>query len=175
MTRKYMKPILQKVPYIVKVTIFLAKTLKKPIVPRLIAFKKSRKHKKVSLLQHYGYGYIKEYQFSPSHSPLVSYKSKHYKKRSYKDLCSILYMYTCLGRFEDDSRVDGMVNYSMNYHLEALPVKEVADSCSEEDEEEEEEEEEDSVDERAERFIERFYEEIRMQKKEPFLQLGGIN
>lgn len=168
-----MKPILQKVPKIVKIAVFLAKTLKKPVVPRLIAFKNLRKHKKVSLLQHYGYGYIKEYQFSPSHSPLISYKRKQYKKRKYKDLCSILYMYNCLGSFEDDSRVDGPYNYSMDYQLKALPEKEViecADSCEDDDEEEEE-----SVDERADRFIERFYEEIRMQKKEPFLQLGGIN
>lgn len=171
MTRKYMKPILQKVPNIAKIAVFVAKTLKKPVVPRLVAFRESRKHKKVSLLQHYGYGYIKEYQFSPSHSPLISYKRKQYKKKSYKDLCSILYMYNCLGKFENDSKVDKMYTYSMDYHLEALSEKEVteyADSCDEEEEEE-------SVDEKADRFIERFYEEIRMQKKEPFLQLGGIN
>ncbi|KAL8157486.1 uncharacterized protein LOC141692483 [Apium graveolens] len=169
MTRKYMKPILQKVPNIVKIAVFLTKTLKKPVVPRLVAFKNSRKHKKVSLLQHYGYGYVKEYQFSPSHSPLVSYKRKQYKKRSYRDLCSILYMCNCLGRFEDDSGVEGLYNNSMDYQFKALPEKEVmecADSCDEEEE---------SVDARAGRFIEKFYEEIRMQKKEPVLQLGGIN
>ncbi|KAL1803367.1 hypothetical protein ACET3Z_032014 [Daucus carota] len=168
MTRKYMNPILRKVPDFLKIAVFLAKTVKKPILPRLIAFKNSRKHKKVSLLQHYGYGYVKEYQFSPSRSPLMSY----YKKRSYKEMCSVLYVYNCLGKFEEDHRADEMCDYPMELNLRALPKKEAmeyADSGGEE------EEEDDSVDERAERFIERFYEEIRLQKKEPFLQLGGIN
>lgn len=179
MPRKQITPIFHKVSNLLKISILLAKITRKPIIPRLIALKKSRKLKKeFNLLKHYNYGYIQEYQFSPSNTPLIRYRRKLFKKKSHKDLCSIFFLSTCLGRLRDDQGVDhGNYNYPIdNYHLEASPAAmiedavereliEFSDSCGEED----------SVDERAERFIERFYQEMRMQKKETLKQLGGMN
>ncbi|GFZ00296.1 hypothetical protein Acr_13g0016950 [Actinidia rufa] len=73
---------------------------------------------------------------------------------------SIFFMCKCLGRLRDER--GGYGDYPI---LEALPVieddvvardlSEISDSGFEDD----------SVDERAERFIERFYEEMRIQRQ----------
>ncbi|CAK9159508.1 unnamed protein product [Ilex paraguariensis] len=143
--------------------------MRKPIIPRLISLKKSSKLKKFELLKHYNYGYIQEIQFSPSNSPFIHYHRKPLKKRRYRDLDSILFMSKCLGRLKAEG---GERNYPLD-SLEPLPANEVAgtkelweslDSSGEED----------SVDERAERFIEKFYKEIRMQRQKSIIQHNGM-
>ncbi|XAR52424.1 hypothetical protein NMG60_11020505 [Bertholletia excelsa] len=157
-------PIYQKVSnYLLRAPIFIAK-MKRPIIPKLIFLKKSSRVKKFKLLEHdISYGYFQEYQFSPSSTPLIHNYRKPLNKRKYADFYSVLFMCKCLGRLGDGG---GHVEYP----LEVFPAAEVAVSrelsalsdCGSED---------DSVDERAERFIERFYEEMRMQRRESLLQL----
>ena len=77
-------------------------------------------------------------------------------------MCSIFYLCRCLGSFRTDHRGDG------TYALEALPA--VGDAGAVESWEPLDwGDEEDSVDQRAERFIERFYEEMRMQRQDSAL------
>ncbi|XP_042433866.1 uncharacterized protein LOC122020150 [Zingiber officinale] len=90
----------------------------------------------------YGYAYVADYEFSPP------------KKRSRRFL-SLL----CGGDGEESVLGDGD-------ELEALAPDENAGADLEMLFEEEEEEGDASVDQRAERFIEKFYEEIRIQRQE---------
>ncbi|GMP83355.1 hypothetical protein CsSME_00037299 [Camellia sinensis var. sinensis] len=135
-------PIFQKVSNHLKISIFTAK-MKIPIIPKLIFLKKPTKlTKKYKLLKHYKYGYIQEYQFSSSSTPLVYYHIKPFKKRNYRDKYANLFMCQCL-------------DYPI---LEALPA--IEDAIARElSEFSNFSGEEYSLDERAERFIERLYHE----------------
>ncbi|GAB4840316.1 hypothetical protein Ancab_021083 [Ancistrocladus abbreviatus] len=144
-----------------RISVLLAK-MRKPVNLNLIFMKKSaRRVEKLKLLRHYNYGFIQEYQFTPSSTPLSFYNRKQFRERRKRlDMHSVLLMCSCLGRFGGEVGEDG---YSMA--MEALPgiedamilstemgVEEVivSDSAGEDD---------GSVDERAERFIENFYEQ----------------
>ncbi|KAM7464321.1 hypothetical protein LguiA_032442 [Lonicera macranthoides] len=123
----------------------------------LISRKKSSKLKKKKLLKHYSYGYIQEYEFSPSNTPLI-----HRKRLENRDIYSLFYLCSCFR--------GGVQDFDRNYPLEikALPadvaIRELYESSDSGGEE-------DSVDERAERFIEKFYHDIKMQRKESLLYL----
>ncbi|KAJ9708212.1 hypothetical protein PVL29_000328 [Vitis rotundifolia] len=155
--------IFQKVSNLLRISIFVAK-MGKPISSNLIVFlRKSRKAKNFKLLKHYKYGYIDEYQFSPSSTPLFQYRGMTLKNGGARDMCSMFFLCRCLGSFRADPG-DG------DYALEALPAVEDAnegESWGPLDWGDEE----DSVDQRAERFIERFYEEMRMQRQDSALQI----
>ncbi|EEF35369.1 uncharacterized protein LOC8260382 [Ricinus communis] len=162
-------PIFRKVSNMLRMSIFVSK-MRKPVIPKLILFlKKSRKLKrsKFLLLDEYrnrnNYGFLHDYEFSPSSTPPLLFhcrKKMQFKKYgSYKDsIYSMFFMCRCSGGLKG-----GEV---------ALPLETVVPSASAIihagdylqpldlwDEEE-------SVDQKAERFIERFYQEMRMQRQE---------
>ncbi|KAL5140131.1 hypothetical protein HKD37_10G029876 [Glycine soja] len=125
-------------------------------LPRLFLFlKKLVKRQELKLLRHYDYG---EYQFSASSTPLIHrYHRKEFKNRGHRGLCSFLYLCRCLGNL----KVEGSGECQL---AEGLPNGnfQIEDGfIGAEDEGEEE-----SVDEKAERFIESFYQQIRMQRQE---------
>ncbi|PIA33321.1 hypothetical protein AQUCO_04100027v1 [Aquilegia coerulea] len=168
MPRKRM-PIIDRALNLLKISILMAK-MGKPITPRLVFLKKSRKIKNLKLLKHYNYGFIREYEFSPSSTPLFRRKSP-FKKRSRRDICSMFSPCHCWGSLTVEGGEFG--EEEVHYALEALPsiidgdVKalspELCDSSNEEY----------SVDQRAEMFIQRFYEEMRIQRQETVLQLNA--
>ncbi|KAL8549490.1 hypothetical protein ACS0TY_008361 [Phlomoides rotata] len=165
-------PLLLKLSNLVKTSIFLAK-LKKPIIPKLIIFlKKTSKLNKFKPLKQYNYyNYVKEYEFSPSSTPLIEFRSKSRNGRiSFNKLYSnVFFLSRCLGR-ECDHRKKEM--YCLEMRMEQYPCFEIesavgrelvavdssSDSWSEDDDQ--------TVDERAERFIQRFYEDMRRQRRD---------
>ncbi|WJZ80370.1 hypothetical protein VitviT2T_000298 [Vitis vinifera] len=160
---KKRSPIFQKVSNLLRISIFVGK-MGKPISSNLIVFlRKSRKPKDFKLLKHYNYGNTEEYQFSPSSTPLFQYRGKTLKNGGARDMCSMFFLCRCLGSFRADPG-DG------DYALEALPAVEDA-NAGESWGPLDWGDEEDSVDQRAERFIERFYEEMRMQRQDSALQI----
>lgn len=78
-------------------------------------------------------------------------------------MCSMFFLCRCLGSFRADPG-DG------DYALEVLPAVEDA-NAGESWGPLDWGDEEDTVDQRAERFIERFYEEMRMQRQDSALQI----
>ncbi|XP_016468058.1 uncharacterized protein LOC107790619 [Nicotiana tabacum] len=165
---KKRSPIFQKLSSLLNMSIFIAK-MRKPIIPRLISLKRARKMKKFSLLKHYNYGYVQEYQFSPSNTPLLQYhKKKSLKKqKSYRDFCSVFYISKCLGL------INGQGEEKMRYpklELEGLASMGDAVVGREFSEGSDFIEGDDFIDERAEKFIERFYEEMRLQRQESLLE-----
>ncbi|XP_052187272.1 uncharacterized protein LOC127798033 [Diospyros lotus] len=158
-------PIFQKnVPILLQACIFIAK-LKKPIVSKLLLLLKkySSRPKKLKLLHRHHYnhgGYLREYQFSPSSTPLIGYHIKPPFKKGikYRDMYSVFFACCkCFGRWADE--VEDC----------PLPLPAAEDAASERLPDSGGEE--DSIDERAERFIERFYQDMRMQRQESVLQL----
>ncbi|KAK7269784.1 hypothetical protein RIF29_22520 [Crotalaria pallida] len=149
--------------------------LRKPLIP--IKLKKLNKSKELKLLRHYNYG---EYQFSPSTTPLIHcHRRSHFKNNNNNNnkgaqdyLCSFFYLYWCLGNFKEEEEEHGTRECKQ---LEALtlpvmsPIEEEEDISvvvvAEELFDSGEDEGSESVDERAERFIERFYHEMRMQRR----------
>ncbi|KAL5553138.1 hypothetical protein UlMin_040539 [Ulmus minor] len=149
-------PIFHKVTKHLKVSIFIAR-LRKPIIPRLVLFRKSQKPRKFKLLKHYNYGFLGEYQFSPSNSPFIGYPRKKYSHGSLQRVYSMLFLGRCLGNLrgegkdEDSSlQLEAFEDAKVGALLEPLDCLGV---------------EEDSIDLRAERFIERFYREMKLQRQ----------
>lgn len=134
--------------------------MRKPIIPKLVFLKKSRKLKRFKLLKHYNYRFMGEYEFSPSSTPLINYHAKQFKNnRSYRDnIYSMLFLCRCLGGLRAEG--GGEVEYRLS--METLPANIAGEYSQPLDLDDEEY----SVDERAERFIERFYKEMRMQRQE---------
>ncbi|KAL3510758.1 hypothetical protein ACH5RR_030159 [Cinchona calisaya] len=165
--------LLQKVSRILKVPILIARMRKSISISGLISLKKSRKIKKLMLLKHYNNGYIQEYQFSPSSSPFLHYHyRKPIKKRRYKDLYSIFFIGKCLGMIKAEKEYRGYPAELKNLpSIENTFARELYHETSELSGEEDDEY---SIDERAEKFIERFYEEMRMQKQELLLQFNPL-
>ncbi|XP_010681498.2 uncharacterized protein LOC104896448 [Beta vulgaris subsp. vulgaris] len=151
-----------------KIPISLAK-MRKPISLNLIFFKKkSGIIAKFKFHRHYNYGFIRECRFSASGTRLIFPRKKQYystERKNRKNLHSLLVMCTCLGKFGVEEREEV---YSS---MEVLPpVKNGITSCKEEEMEMLEigsgEFGVSSVDERAERFIQKFYAQMRMQNQE---------
>ena len=148
-------PMLQKVSNLLKISIFIAK-MRKPIIPKLISLKKARRLKR---FKHYNYGFLQDYQFSASSTPLIHYHHRnHFKNRRLRDIYSMFFLCRCLGSFRDaDCTLEALPSFpAFEDTIAARPFLEQSDPGDEED----------SVDQRAERFIQRFYEEIRMQRQE---------
>lgn len=139
---------------------------KKPIARRLLLFKKT---KRLKLLRHYNYAYIGEYEFSPSNTPSLFH---HYhrdssalvkkKKRRHTRILSLL----CCGGGTGDTAASA--------EAEALHDDAGRDTLFDEVLSEWGEEDDFSVDGRAERFIEKFYEEKRIERQESLLQYKEI-
>lgn len=147
---------------------------KGPIARNLLLFKKRGASKRRSSysykpFRHYNYAYVGEYQFSPSSSPLIAYPPgvsswrKAAKKRRSKARM-ILALLLCGGDELDVAVLDGLPRAEE----EARALEwEGEDAYGEEEYQEEGDEE---VDGRAERFIERFYEEMRLQRQRSLVQ-----
>ncbi|GJN40640.1 hypothetical protein PR202_gb29887 [Eleusine coracana subsp. coracana] len=143
--------------------------------------------------RHYNYAYVGEYQFSPSRSPLLPCPppgitawrraaAKKRRSRARMILASLL----CGGDELDVAVLDGLSRPVEVDAREREPLAPAAlewgrdeDACFDADDDVDEEyyydaaEEEDGdeeVDGRAERFIQRFYEEMRLQRQRSLVQ-----
>ncbi|CAN4075592.1 unnamed protein product [Withania somnifera] len=149
--------VLQKVSNLLNMSIFLAK-MRKPIITKLISLKKT---KKFSLLKHYNYGYVQEYEFSPSNTPLLQHYNRKKSFTKHTDFSSsVLFISKCLG-IEKCEEEKERRRYPV-LELEGLAAMENVREVSEDND--------DSIDERAEKFIERFYEEIKLQRQKSLLE-----
>ncbi|KAJ8747786.1 hypothetical protein K2173_008235 [Erythroxylum novogranatense] len=147
--------IFRKVSNLFRASAFIVK-MKKPAIPTLFFLKKSRRFK------HYSYRFLqKEYEFSPSSTPLIQYQKKLSRSRSYRDnIYSLLFLCRCLGGLKAEVRREVDYRQSMGSSYAAIDGV-----CSQpwgwgDDNDA------DSIDQRAERFIERFYQEMRLQMQE---------
>ncbi|PUZ57899.1 hypothetical protein GQ55_5G466300 [Panicum hallii var. hallii] len=149
--------------------------------------------------RHYNYAYVGEYQFSPSRSPLlpgpppgVTAWRRAAAKRRRGRARMILASLFCGGDEVDVAVLDGLARRagagddarSDREQLVLAPALEWgrddgdAYACDDEEEEEEEQEvvdygeegEDEEVDGRAERFIQRFYAEMRLQRQRSLAQ-----
>lgn len=161
MPKKVCSSIFQKVSHLLKTSSVFIPKMRKPTL--LISLKKSSKLKILKHYSNYG-GYIQEYEFSPSNTPLIH--QYHRKPLKNRDICSFFFLCSCFGAGGDGE------DFDRNYPLEIksltaadVAIRELYESSDSSGGEE------DSVDERAERFIERFYQEIKMQRKESVLYL----
>ncbi|KAK6146856.1 hypothetical protein DH2020_020725 [Rehmannia glutinosa] len=149
--------LLHKLPNLLKISIFLAK-LKKPIIPKLIFLKKIRKLKKMKLLKQYNhyYSYVKEYEFSPSNTPLIQFQRKNGKMGFRKMYSNVVLFSKCLGTVRGGGEMGFEIENGVGRNKMGIDLWEDDDI---------------SVDERAERFIQRFYEEMRRQRVESNFQM----
>ncbi|EOA34153.1 hypothetical protein CARUB_v10021655mg [Capsella rubella] len=153
------RPIFQRVTKLLKVSI-----LRRPAIPRLklIPIKRRRSSKRVKLLQHYNYKFLQEYQFSPSRTSLIRCCRKRIRvsRSSLKRIYELLFLSRCIGWNDDTITQSWMDMEPFHYALGvASPARELPqplDYFSEDD----------SIDLKAERFIEKFYDEMRMQARE---------
>ncbi|KAJ9140759.1 hypothetical protein P3X46_031367 [Hevea brasiliensis] len=153
--------IFHKVSNLLRISILVSK-MRKPAIPKLIFLKKTRKFKRFMLLkQNNSYGFLKDYEFSPSSNPLIRRYKKKFKNGSYKDnIYSMFFLCRRLGGMKAEE--GEVVDFALP--LQTLPAATIPEEYLQPldlgyDQEE-------SVDQRAERFIERFYQEMRMQRQE---------
>ncbi|KAG2322198.1 hypothetical protein Bca4012_057004 [Brassica carinata] len=157
------RPMFQRVSNILKVSI-----LRRPIIPRLKLPKKQRRSaKRVKLLHQYNYKFLQEFQFSPLRTSVISSSRKRNRisRLGLKHVYSLLFLSRCIGRSSDEHIVDTITHNWMEMeplhcvHGVSSPSREISqpfDYFSEDD----------SIDLKAERFIKKFYEEMRLQKRE---------
>jgi len=141
--------------------------------------------------RHYNYAYVGEYQFSPSRSPLLpgpppgdtAWRRAAAKRRRGRARMILASLF-CGGDEVDVAVLDGLARRDARSDREQLvlaPALEwgrddayAGDGDQEEEEEEEEQEVidygEEEVDGRAERFIQRFYAEMRLQRQRSLVQ-----
>ncbi|PRQ40328.1 hypothetical protein RchiOBHm_Chr4g0434841 [Rosa chinensis] len=164
MSRKHL-PVFSK---LLRVFIFIAKARKLSFEKYYSSLiRKSQKNrKKLRFMEHYNYGFLGEYEFSPSNTPLIRYPRKQFaKNRGSRELESLFFLCRCWGSLRV---LEGEDNG--DFAVEALP----ASSTGTEDANAlallaptlDWGSEEASIDLRAQRFIERFYEDMRMQRQE---------
>ncbi|KAK8513260.1 hypothetical protein V6N13_032509 [Hibiscus sabdariffa] len=122
--------------------------------PNKLAFLKKSKR-----LKHYHYGFLGGYQFdSPSSTPLIHYYNPN---TSIHDMYSMLFWCKCFGSLKAQAREEAD-------HLQPAPMALPLPLAVEIDFEDGDCERDYSVDERAERFIENFYAQMRLQRQESF-------
>ncbi|KAM1085322.1 hypothetical protein ACFX13_011268 [Malus domestica] len=157
-------PVFQNLSKLLKVFISVARVRKLSFENSFI--RKLQYSKKMKLLKNYDYGFVREYQFSPSNTPLIHYhrRKQLMKNESLRDVYSMFFLCKCWG---NSLRVEGEDG---DFTLEALPTTGNDDNAVAlyEPLDWEVHEEEASIDLRAQMFIERFYEEMRMQRQESF-------
>ncbi|XP_042507929.1 uncharacterized protein LOC122084013 [Macadamia integrifolia] len=168
---KQRAPIFERALNLLNIPIFMAK-MGKPSCPKLVFLKKTRELKKLKVLKYYNYAYIEEYQFSPSDTPLIHYHRNAFKKRGRgRYIDSLFFLCSCSGGSRVDGEYEG--DGENDFALEAPPI--ISDGTAEElPEPLDWDGEDDSVDQRAEMFIQRFYEEMRMQMQESVLQYNEM-
>ncbi|KAK9115016.1 hypothetical protein Syun_021813 [Stephania yunnanensis] len=176
MTENRTRVLLERALRLFGISMFIEKIEAKSIAARLILIGKAKnKLEKSKLLKHYYYyngrrrTFLPEFEFSPSSTPLFQRRRRAFKKRSNGSVCSLIFL--CRG--SNVLRVDGdefecEIMGRDDCALGGLPffhdinsVKELRDDqCSNFGDED------DSVDQRAEMFIHKFYEEMRIQGHE---------
>ncbi|KAE8648793.1 hypothetical protein Csa_009258 [Cucumis sativus] len=131
------------------VSIFMAK-MKRPIIPKLLFLKKSSRMKSFELLHHYNYGFVRDFEFSPSTTPLFRFNNRGGRRglRRY-DVCSVLFPCRCIVGGSGGEKKEGDGDYGVE---EAFP--ESLDWSDDDD----------SIDRRAEIFIQKFYEDMKMER-----------
>lgn len=156
------------------------------------------RHRCYKPFRHYNYAYVGEYQFSPSRSPLLpgppppgvtAWRRAAAKKRRSRARMILASLF-CGGDEVDVAVLDGLTRRDRDdargerEQLVLAPAlewgRDVDDGACADDEEEEkeveevveygEEEGDDEVDGRAERFIQRFYAEMRLQRQRSLVQ-----
>ncbi|KAI6677065.1 hypothetical protein NL676_037861 [Syzygium grande] len=160
--------VLKKVSSFLRRSAHLAK-MSKPViaVPCLALLRRSKRPSRFDSVGNYRF--LREYEFSPSRTPLIHrYCRKKLKlkgrRRSFKeDVRSLLVLCSCLGSGGRSS--SGWEEEDRFFAAAVTFAAEPASDALKEEEEEEEESGGDSVDLRAEMFIRRFYEEMRMQRR----------
>lgn len=157
------RPIFQRVSNILKVSI-----LRKPTIPRLkLPIKQRRSAKRVKLLQQYNYKFLQESQFSPLRTSVISYRRKRnpISRLGLKKIYSLLFLSRCIGRSSDEHIVDTITHNLME--MEPLHFVDGVSSPSREISQPfDYSSEDDSIDLKAERFIKKFYDEMRLQERE---------
>ncbi|KAL1568420.1 hypothetical protein AAHA92_00038 [Salvia divinorum] len=154
---------------VLKILILLAK-LKKPLLRKLVSLKKM---KKLKLLEQYSYySYVKEYEFSPSTTPIVEFRRiSKYGRLSLRKLYSSLVL-ICKSLLGSSSRNKEIYQLEMGLSSSLVCAGEMTMISSSEDDDNDND---NSVDERAEIFIQRFYQEMRRQRTESNSQLLLLN
>jgi len=155
------RPIFQRVSKLLKISI-----LRRPIIPRLKLIPiKQRRSKRVKLLQQHNYKFLQEYQFSPSSTSFIKCygKSIQISRSGLKRIYGLLFLSQCIGRYNenDDTITQSWMemepfHYALGVASPAREHLQPFDYFSEDD----------SIDLKAERFIEKFYDEMRMQARE---------
>ncbi|KAH7571146.1 hypothetical protein JRO89_XS05G0260100 [Xanthoceras sorbifolium] len=186
--------ILQKVSNLLKISIFVARMRRKPIIAKLVLLKRSRstkliKSSRFNLLKHYNNNssssnvcrFIEEYQFSASSTPLIDHYGHHHKKQQQQLKSRIrrefFFLSRCFGGLKNGGRRrrggggGGEKEYSLameryNMHGVAGEPEALEPLDLDQDDDDDDDNQEDSVDQRAERFIEWFYQEMRLQRQE---------
>jgi hypothetical protein len=135
----------------------------------LLLFKK-RRASAARRLRHYSYAYVGEYQFSPSASPLLlprppGLSAWRDKRRGSRARAVLASFFCCAGGDALDVAVlDGLPPLPLPSPQDDAPYGYDDGAYDDDVQEEEYHGEEEEVDRRAERFIERFYEQMRMQE-----------
>ncbi|XP_009358779.1 uncharacterized protein LOC103949389 [Pyrus x bretschneideri] len=159
MSRRRM-PVFQKLSKLLNIFIILAKVRKLSFENSFI--RKLQYSKKMKLLKNYNSGFVREYQFSPSNTPLIHYHRRRQlmKNGSLRDVYSMYFLCKCWGnslRVEGDFTLEALQTAGDDNAMALYEPLDWGDH-----------EEEASIDLRAQMFIERFYEEMRMQRQESF-------
>ncbi|KAK2633700.1 hypothetical protein Ddye_029998 [Dipteronia dyeriana] len=155
MQKRSRVPILQKVYYnnLLKISIFVAKMRRKPIFTKLVLLKiRSRKKlkSKFKLLKHYN----------------NNNNNNNYSSRAESQ--EFFFLRRCFGGLKSGRRRGGQKEYSLameRYMHNGVAVGEQG-ALEPLDLNQDDDDDDDSVDQRAERFIEWFYQEMRLQRRE---------
>ncbi|KAL5763525.1 hypothetical protein ACOSP7_019789 [Xanthoceras sorbifolium] len=183
--------ILQKVSNLLKISIFVARMRRKPIIAKLVLLKRSRstkliKSSRFNLLKHYNnsssssnvYRFLEEYQFSASSTPLIDHYGHHHKKQQQlksRIRREFFFLSRCFGGLKNGGRRrrgggGGEKEYSLameRYNMHGVAREpEALEPLDLDQDGDDDDNQEDSVDQRAERFIEWFYQEMRLQRQE---------
>ncbi|KAJ0962702.1 hypothetical protein J5N97_027824 [Dioscorea zingiberensis] len=147
--QKRRSPILRKAMELIAQSMTPMGKVRKPIGRELRLFKKAKSFR---LLKHYNFAYIGEYEFSPSSTPLFHHRrTMDIKKRSLRFFC-----FLCGGAGISES--SALENLSLTAEKLGSETPEPLELGGED--------EDDSVDTRAEKFIEMFYQEMRIQRQD---------
>ncbi|WOK97703.1 hypothetical protein Cni_G06411 [Canna indica] len=138
--------------------------MKRPIAHKLLLLKRI-KRRRFDHLRHHNYAFIAEYQFSPFSSPSPLFVPSHPPQPRSNRFLSLLCGSDGGGASEEELEMLSPPRRVL-FRDELHTFSPEGDGTVELSENGDEEDENVSVDQRAERFIEKFYEQIRIQRQE---------